>query len=190
MKIKDMRPGAAVALRASNYDLFATPRRHLVISTEHRSRDTWGYSPRSGEVVDFEVTDEVFGEIVTVSARVDPSPYSSRPKEVLLARKGGAGAVHDDDKWYTEWATPAKVEGPWEQVDAYRATQRQAKKEREDRARAAAEQRQRRADQVFDRLVEHGLASKGIPYRFDGGKTSLLVPLADMEAIVEALDRR
>ena len=185
MKIKDMRPGMAVAKRASTYNPLTAPARYLVVSTEHRSRDLYGYAgSRAGEVVDFEVTDEDTGEIVTVSARVDPSPHSSRPKEVLLAYKV------EPDGWDTEWVTPAKVEGPWEQVDAYRATQRQAKKEREDRARAAAEQRQWRADQVFDRLVEHGLTSKGVSYRFDGGKTSLLVPLADMEAIVEALDRR
>lgn len=174
MKMKDLKPGMAVAQRASSYNPDEEPYRLIVLSTEHfpgRRRD------RVSEATPFvfSVTADDDGARFHVKARVF-TPGGGDKASVLVLN-----TVNQQ----TEWLTPGQIEGPYVAVCDQRAETREAiKRNKAERdARHLAEVKRLEA-------VEQGLKSLGVNVSAKdkyGHSTDLVLSLEAAEALLERL---
>lgn len=176
MKMKDLKPGMAVAQRAASYNLTREPDRLIVLSTEYYDGRRWARA--SAKQVVFRVTADDDGAKYRVKAAVY-LPGGGDKVKVLVLNTGNQR---------TEWLTPGQIEGPYVEIRDERAERRAAheKAKRASRARRQAEIERMRA-------VQTGLAERGIILRPKddaecGYSTDLIMTLADGEALLERLD--
>lgn len=176
MKMKDLKPGMAVAQRASSYNLTADPVRLIVLSTEHFPGRRWQRVSEAKPFV-FSVTADDDGAKFHVKASVF-TPGGGDKASVLVLN-----TVNRE----TEWLTPGQIEGPYVAVRDERAETREAFK------RNKAERDARRLAEI-KRLeaVAQGLKSLGVNVSAKdtseyGHSTDLVLSLETAEALLERL---
>lgn len=175
MKMKDLKPGMAVAQRASSYNLTEEPVRLIVLSTEHLPGTRW---QRMSEVEPF---------VFSVTADDDGAKY--RVKERAFTPGAGEKAsvlVLNTINRKTEWLTPGQIEGPYAEVRDERAERRAAN----EKAKADRDARRQKEIERL-RAVKEGLDDLGFPVTVTdsvyGYETEVTLRLEHAEALLMRL---
>lgn len=180
MKIKDLKVGMSVALKASAYSPHSAPARAVVVSLDHVPLNYLGVR-REEDVITLSAIDEHTGSPISVRTRGRKRTLGDGPPRVALAYPAKPGAIGLEPTF----VPPARIEGPWAEVAAQRAEWRDKSARAREDAEAASRATRAALEAVSARLSAHGVEHR--PYPENG---RVVLTTAQATALADLLDRQ